>query len=137
MQVFHFIKKQLNFSKKWVVTVNTENATTSSDTILARLMCKHGYKRKDVGEMMDKVKDEIMDELLNGNTVDVFGLVKIKADFGLRKKFAGSEEEIGHIMSKLSCRDIKTKLKANINQTFNHKYIKLFTDSRLRDNFMG
>ena len=130
MEVFKFIKKQLNFSKKWTVGVDTEGDVMTSEALQALLMCKHGYKRKDVSEMTDNIKNEIMEALLNGNTVDVFGLVKIKPDFCLKNKFVGNENDASLITTKLSVKDVKTKLKVNINQTFNHKFIKLFTSGK-------
>ena len=130
MQVVNFIKKQLNFSKKWVVTAVAKGEMLSSDALTARLMYKHGYKRKDIHDFTTKIKGEIMEELLSGNSVDLFGLVKIRADFSLRNKFVGSESEAEQMAGQLSERDVKPLLKANINQTFNHEYIKSFTSKR-------
>lgn len=125
MQVLKFIKKQLNFSKRWIVAVAGSDETLTSEGLMARLMHKHGHNRKEISELTTQIKEEILSELLAGNAVDVFGLVKIKVDFSLRKKFVGSEEEADVMAAKLSARDIKTQLKATINQTFNHRYVKM------------
>lgn len=130
MQVVNFIKKQLNFSKKWAVTAIAKGEMLSSDALTARLMCKHGYRRKDIHDMTTKIKDEIMEELLSGNSIDLFGLVKIRADFSLRNKFVGSESEAEQMANQLSEHDVKPMVKANINQAFNHEYVKSFTSRR-------
>ena len=133
MQALKCIKKQLNFTKKWIVAVANKGETMTSDALIARMMYKHGYNRKEISDIAGKIKHEIMEELLCGNTVDVFGLVKIKAEYSPRKKFSGNEEEASLIASRMSIQDIKTKLKANINQTFNHKYVKMFKSDNQKD----
>ena len=130
MQVVNFIKKQLNFSKKWIVTASSRNELITSEALTAKLMYKYGYRRKDIHDMTTKIKDEIMEELLSGNSIDLFGLVKIRADFSLRNKFVGSESEAEQMASQLSERDVKPMVKANINQAFNHEYVKSFTSRR-------
>ena len=130
MQVVNFIKKQLNFSKKWAVAAITKGEILSSDALTARLMYKYGYRRRDVDDLTSKIKSEIMEELLNGNSIDLFGLVKIRTDFSLRKKFVGRESEAEQMVGLLSERDVKPLLKANINQTLNHEYVKRFTRRR-------
>ena len=127
MQAFNFIKKQLNFSKKWVVTVTSKKELVTSEALTAKLMYKYGFSRKLIQEITEKVKHEIMDELLKGNTIDLFGLAKIRADFSLRKKHVGTENEIALMAEQLTERDVKSQLKANINQAFNHEYVKTFT----------
>lgn len=130
MQVVNFIKKQLNFSKKWAVAAVAKSNMLSSDALTARLMYKHGYRRKDIDDLTAKIKSEIMEELLSGNSIDLFGLVKIRTDFSLRKKFVGSEAEAEQMAGQLSERDVKPLLKVNINQAFNHEYVKTFTSRR-------
>ena len=124
MKMINFIKKQLNFSKKWVVAVSATRGVFPCEALVSRLMTNHGYGRRELNKLMQCVKDEVMSELLKGNSVDLFGIVKVRPDYTLKKSIYGNEEELNELIPTLTQRDVKTMLHVNANQTFNHEYVR-------------
>ena len=126
MQTFKFEKKQLNFSRKWCASVSVEGEHVTSEGLVSRLMARYGYTRKELQKLMECLRTEIMAELMNGNSVELFEMVKFRPDYSIRNNSAGDEHEVEESLARLTPRDVKTSLKVNVNQSFNHEFVRLF-----------
>ena len=131
MQTFKFEKKQLNFSQKWCASVSVEGEHVTSEVLVSRLMVRYGYTRKELQKLMECLRTEIMTELMNGNSVELFEMVKFRPDYSIRNNSAGDEHEVEESLARLTPRDVKTSLKVNVNQSFNHEYVRLFRKKNL------
>jgi nucleoid DNA-binding protein len=116
MQTFKFEKKQLNFSQKWCASVSVEGEHVTSEGLVSRLMVRYGYTRKELQKLMECLRTEIMAELMNGNSVELFEMVKFRPDYSIRNNSAGDEHEVEESLARLTPRDVKTSLKVNVNQ---------------------
>lgn len=135
MQTFKFEKKQLNFSQKWCASVSVESEHVTSESLVARMMCQYGYTRKELRELVDCLKTEIMDELMKGNSVDLLGFVRLRPDYSIKGNCVGDECDAERNVGRLTAKDVKTSLRANINQSFNHEYVRLYHKKSLESSF--
>jgi nucleoid DNA-binding protein len=131
MQTFKFEKKQLNFSQKWCASVSVEGEHVTSEGLVSRLMVRYGYTRKELQKLMECLRTEIMAELMNGNSVELFDMVKFRPDYSIRNNSAGDEHEVEESLARLTPRDVKTSLKVKVNQSFNHEFVRLFRKKNL------
>lgn len=131
MQTFKFEKKKLNFSRKWCASVSVEGEHVTSEGLVSRLMARYGYTRKELQKLMECLRTEILDELMCGNSVELFEMVKFRPDYSIRNNSAGDEHEVEESLARLTPRDVKTSLKVNVNQSFNHEFVRLFRKKNL------
>ena len=131
MQTFKFEKKQLNFSQKWCASVSVDGGHVTSEGLVSRLMARYGYTRKELQKLMECLRTEILDELMGGNSVELFELVKLRPDYTIRDNSAGEESDIEESLASLTPHDVKSSLRANVNQSFNHEYVRLFRKKNL------
>lgn len=131
MQTFKFEKKQLNFSRKWCASVSVDGGHVTSEGLVSRLMARYGYTRKELQKLMECLRTEILDELMCGNSVELFELVKLRPDYSIRDNSAGEEGDIEESLASLTPHDVKSSLRANVNQSFNHEYVRLFRKKNL------
>jgi hypothetical protein len=57
--------------------------------------------------------------------------VKLRPDYSIRNNSAGDEHEVEESLASLTPHDVKSSLRANVNQSFNHEYVRLFRKKNL------
>ena len=90
-----------------------------------------GVPLEELQKLMECLRTEILDELMGGNSVELFELVKLRPDYSIRDNSAGEESDIEESLASLTPHDVKSSLRANVNQSFNHEYVRLFRKKNL------
>lgn len=111
---FDYSVKRLPADNGYYAAINPVSEEVSSDFLLSRLMTKTGMDRKDLKMVISSIREMLTEELSEGNSVEVFGLVCLEPEVKLKRAATGTEEEVRRCLSATTARDLKYGCRARI-----------------------
>lgn len=117
IMTFKIFIQRLAASGRFFAAVKAEGRDVSCDFLLSQLMQRTGKSRRELESVLGAVRQLVCDELSDGNAVDVFGLVNLEPDLGLRHAISAvTVEEVRERVGRAGSGDVKFGCKARLNR---------------------
>lgn len=121
--------KKLPKANRFYAAISHTSETISSDFLLSRLMSMTNMQRKDLKNVISSIREMLAEELAEGNSVEVFGLVKLTPEVKLKKAATGTEQEVRERLSATTAKDLKYGCRACIGRQLLYDLKKEFRAS--------
>ncbi len=119
---FTFTPKRLNTTRKWYAAVEKTGEKVSLEAFNRELMAANHFDRQTFQRFKSLLQIYLIEELLQGNSVNLFGIVRIAPYFQVTRRAVKSEAEARALISQLTDSDVRTSVSAHATLFFSRLF---------------
>lgn len=110
--------EKLNFNNQWRAVVCQSGEIVTNDMLRHSLQTCCQFDRKTMDLFINSLRYVVMHELIQGNAVCLFDIVKLEPNFKLREAICGNQEQVEKFLEHLTPDDVQCSILSRANRQF-------------------